>query len=146
MILTHAHEDHIGALPYLLRDIQVPVYGTAFTLGMVRHKLEEHELLLQTRLFEISPQKSLKLGVFDLEFIRVCHSVPDGVGIIIHTPLGLIVHTGDFKINHTSIDGMLTDVSKFARPEKKGFWPDVGFHKRGERRLYHLGQADRRNL
>ena len=120
VVLTHAHEDHIGALPYLLRDLQVPVYGTAFTLGMVRHRLEEHELLAQARLIEISPRESLKLGVFDLEFIRVCHSVVDGVGIIIHTPLGLIVHTGDFKINHTSIDGMLTDVSKFARAGEAG--------------------------
>ena len=83
VVLTHAHEDHIGALPYLLRDLQVPVYGTAFTLGMVRHRLEEHELLAQARLFEISPQESLKLGVFDLEFIRVCHSVvPDDEKII----------------------------------------------------------------
>ncbi|MDD4464864.1 MAG: ribonuclease J, partial [Desulfobacterales bacterium] len=92
VVLTHAHEDHIGALPYLLRDLQVPVYGTAFTLGMVRHRLEEHELLAKARLFEISPRQSLKLGVFDLEFLRVCHSGVDGVGIIIHTPPGLIVH------------------------------------------------------
>jgi len=120
VVLTHAHEDHIGALPYLLREMDVPIYGTPFTLGVVRKKLEEHGLLLPVRLHEISPREKLELGPFELEFIRVCHSAVDGVGIAIKTPLGLVVHTGDFKISHTSVDGMITDVNKFAQYGEKG--------------------------
>ncbi len=120
VVLTHAHEDHIGALPYLLREMNVPIYGTPFTLGVVRKKLEEHGLLSPVLLNEISPREKLELGPFELEFIRVCHSAVDGVGIAIKTPLGLVVHTGDFKISHTSVDGMITDVNKFARYGEKG--------------------------
>lgn len=114
IILTHAHEDHIGALSYLLKEINAPVFGTPFTLGLVRHKLEEKNILSSAALHEIFPGEKLRLGVFDIEFIRVCHSVVDGVGLAINTPLGLIVHTGDFKISHNSISGMLTDVNRFA--------------------------------
>ncbi|HUV76728.1 MAG TPA: ribonuclease J [Desulfobacterales bacterium] len=120
VVLTHAHEDHIGALPYLLREMNVPIYGTPFTLGVVRKKLEEHGLLSPVLLHEISPREKLELGPFELEFIRVCHSAVDGVGIAIKTPLGIVVHTGDFKISHTSVDGMITDVNKFARYGEKG--------------------------
>lgn len=120
VVLTHAHEDHIGALPYLLREMNVPIYGTPFTLGVVRKKLEEHGLLSPVLLHEISPREKLELGPFELEFIRVCHSAVDGVGIAIKTPLGIVVHTGDFKISHTSVDGMITDVNKFAHYGEKG--------------------------
>lgn len=120
IILTHAHEDHIGALPYLLRDINAPVFGTPFTLGMVRHKLEEHELLFPPSFHEVFPRDKVKLGEFEIEFIRVSHSVVDGVGIAVRTPRGLIVHTGDFKITHTNIDGMMTDVNKFAQCGEEG--------------------------
>jgi len=120
IVLTHAHEDHIGALPYLLKTINVPIFGTPFTLGVVRHKLEEQGLLASAVLHEISPREKLKLGDFELEFIRVSHSAADGVGIAIKTRLGLIVHTGDFKISHSSIDGMITDVNKFAQCGEEG--------------------------
>ena len=120
IVLTHAHEDHIGALPYLLKEANVPIYGTPFTLGLVRHKLEEHELAASTRLYEISPGDTLKIGPCELEFIRVCHSVVDGVGIAIKTPVGTVIHTGDFKIDHTSADGMMTDVGRFAQYGEKG--------------------------
>jgi ribonuclease J len=120
VVLTHAHEDHIGALPYLLREMNVPIYGTPFTLGVVRKRLEEHRLLSSVQLHEISPREKLKLGSFELDFIRVCHSAVDGVGIAIKTPIGLVVHTGDFKISHTSVDGMITDVNKFAQYGEKG--------------------------
>ena len=120
IVLTHAHEDHIGALPYLLKEINAPVFGTRFTLGMVRHKLEEHGLLASTSLNEISHRKKLKIGIFELEFIRVSHSVVDGIGIAVKTPYGLIVHTGDFKISHTPVNGVMTDLNKFARCGDEG--------------------------
>jgi len=120
IVLTHAHEDHIGALPYLLKEINAPVFGTRFTLGMVRHKLEEHGLLSSTSLNEISHRKKLKIGIFELEFIRVSHSVVDGIGIAVKTPYGLIVHTGDFKISHTPVNGVMTDLNKFARCGDEG--------------------------
>lgn len=120
IILTHAHEDHIGALPYLLREVSVPVFGTPFTLGVVRHKLEEHDLLSSVVLTEVFPRERLKLGDFDIEFIRVSHSVVDGVGMAIRTPAGLIVHTGDFKISHATIGDMMTDVSRFAQCGEEG--------------------------
>lgn len=120
IVLTHAHEDHIGAIPYLLREIKAPVYATPFTLGMVRHKLEEHDLLTNTRLVEIHPGIKISLGVFELDFIRVAHSVVDGVGIALRTPVGLIVHTGDFKISHTNIKDMETDLGRFAQLGEEG--------------------------
>ncbi|MFC1857061.1 ribonuclease J [Thermodesulfobacteriota bacterium] len=121
IILTHAHEDHIGALPYLLKKVAAPVFATPFTLGIVRHKLEDHGLSLATiSLNEIFPRQRLHFSDISLEFIRVGHSVIDGVGLAIKTPTGLIVHTGDFKINHTSSDSMMTDVSRFARCGEEG--------------------------
>lgn len=120
IILTHAHEDHIGALPYLLKEIQIPVFGTAFTLATVRNKLEAHGLLSATSLYEILPREVLKIGDFELEFIRVSHSVIDGIGIAIKTPVGVVVHTGDFKISRTAMDDMMTDVSRFAQCGEQG--------------------------
>jgi len=120
IVLTHAHEDHIGALPYLLREIQVPVFGTPFTLGLVRHKLDELELIAGTALHEIYPDEKLRLGPFELEFIRVGHSVVDGLGMAIHTPRGLIVHTGDYKIGYGAAGSMTTDLNKFAACGEKG--------------------------
>ncbi len=120
IVLTHAHEDHIGALPYLLKELRAPVFGTPFTLAMVRQKLEEYELMGSTALHSILPDETLKLGPFVLEFIRVDHSVLDGVGIAIQTPLGRIIHTGDFKIGYSSADGMATDVNKFAKYGEDG--------------------------
>ena len=120
VVLTHGHEDHIGALPYLIREINVPIFGTAFTLGLVRHKLAERELISSSVLHEIFLDEKLRLGPFELEFVRVGHSVVDGVGIAIHTPLGLVVHTGDYKISHGSGGGGNTDVNRFAGYGEKG--------------------------
>jgi len=120
IVLTHGHEDHIGALPYLIKEINVPIFGTAFTLGLVRHKLEERELISSSVLHEIFPEKKLQLGPFELEFIRVGHSVVDGVGIAIKTPQGLVVHTGDYKISYGSGGGETTDVNRFAGYGEKG--------------------------
>jgi len=115
IILTHAHEDHIGALPYLLREVDAPVFGTPFTIGIVQHKLEEFGLISSSRLHEVQPGEQLKIGEFELDFIRVSHSVVDGIGLAINTPLGRIIHTGDFKISNTPIEGMSTDSNTFAR-------------------------------
>ena len=120
IVLTHAHEDHIGALPYLIREVKAPVFGTPFTLGLVRHHLEELDLMSSTQLHSISPSEKLKLGAFQLEFIRVGHSVVDGVGISIETPVGRLIHTGDFKIGYAAADGMTTDVNAFARYGESG--------------------------
>ena len=120
IVLTHAHEDHVGALPYLLRIKNIPIFATPFTLGIVRHKLQEHDLISNAQLHEIQPSKKLNIGPFGLEFIRVGHSVVDGVGIAIETPLGTVIHTGDFKISQDPVDGMMTDVKAFAQYGKKG--------------------------
>ena len=120
VVLTHAHEDHIGALPFLLRIVNAPVFGTPFTLGVVRNKLEEFGLAHSARLHEINAGGRIKLGDFQLEFIRVRHSVVDGVGLAIETPLGVIIHTGDFKISHSNRDGMATDVNRVALYGQKG--------------------------
>ena len=120
IVLTHAHEDHIGALPYLLKEFKAPVFGTPFTLGLVRQKLEEFELLSSAALHTFLPDETLKLGPFSLEFIRVGHSVLDGVGIAVQTPMGSIIHTGDFKIGYGSVDDMETDVNKFAKYGEEG--------------------------
>ena len=120
LVLTHAHEDHIGALPYLLKEINMPIFGTSFTLGLVHHKLEEMDLFTGAALHEINPGEKLRLGPFDLEFIRVGHSVVDGLGIAINTPRGLLVHTGDYKIAYGAAGGMTTDLNKFAACGEKG--------------------------
>ncbi len=121
IVLTHAHEDHIGALPYLLREVSVPVYGTPFTLGLIESKLEEHGLSASGELLHvIHPNDRLTIGPFAFEFIRVNHSVVDGVGIAIQTPEGVIVHSGDFKISDSTIEGMQTDVDAFTRYGDEG--------------------------
>ncbi|OFW32048.1 MAG: ribonuclease J [Candidatus Aquicultor primus] len=120
IFITHGHEDHTGALPYLLRDVNVPIYGTRLTLGLIRGKLEEHNLLGSTKLVEIHPNNPIKLGCFKLEFFRMTHSIPDGVGVAIHTPVGLVVHSGDFKLDQTPIDGNVIGFDKISSLCSKG--------------------------
>lgn len=120
IILTHAHEDHIGALPYLIKEVNVPIYGTPFTLRVLQNKLEEFNLISAVDLHEIFPDHPLHIKNFEIELIRVGHSVVDGIGLAIKTPLGLLVHTGDFKISYTAIDGTTTDISKFAQCGDEG--------------------------
>ncbi|CAN2046417.1 Ribonuclease J1 [Candidatus Magnetomoraceae bacterium gMMP-1] len=120
IILTHGHEDHIGAIPFVLKEINVPIYGTPFTLGLLQHKLEEHDLLKSTSLHEVNPRDKIKIKMFEIEFIRVSHSIIDCVGLAINTPEGLIVHTGDFKLAPTLIKGGNTDLNAFARCGDQG--------------------------
>ncbi|OGW43709.1 MAG: ribonuclease J [Nitrospirae bacterium RBG_13_41_22] len=119
IILTHGHEDHTAALPFILKEINAPVYGTPLTLGLVREKLREHNLE-HVELIPVKPREVINLGAFSIEFIRVTHSIVDGVGLGIRTPVGLIVHTGDFKLDPTPVDGQLMDFLKFSEYGEKG--------------------------
>lgn len=120
IFLTHGHEDHIGALPYVLRQLNVPVYGTKLTLGIVETKLKEHGLLSSTELVRVKPKDIIKLDSVSVEFIKTNHSIADSVAIAIHTPLGVVLHTGDFKIDYTPIDGEMMDFGRLAELGKKG--------------------------
>jgi ribonuclease J len=120
IVLTHAHEDHIGALPYILGDLRVPVYGTEFTLALVRKKLEEHGLLEKADLREVAAGQTIELGVFQIEFLHVTHSTIDCVALAIRTPLGVVIHTGDYKIDPTPIDKRSFDLHAFARYGQQG--------------------------
>ncbi len=120
IVITHGHEDHIGSLPYLLRKINLPVYGTPLTLGLVESKLKEHNLSSKAKLNTVKPGQRIKLGTFSIEFIHVNHSIPDSVGVAIHTPAGIIVHTGDFKIDCTPTTGGMIDLARFAELGKQG--------------------------
>jgi len=120
IFLTHAHEDHIGAVPYVLGDLNVPVYGTRFTLALVRKKLEEHGLLEDADLREIAPGQSVTIGPFKVEFLHVTHSTIQCVALAVRTPLGTIIHTGDFKIDHTPVDGKSFDLDAFAAYGREG--------------------------
>jgi ribonuclease J len=122
VILTHAHEDHVGALPYLLREVRVrEVWATRLTLGLVQSKLDEHGLQRASELREADPQAGpVTLGPFRIEFVRMAHSVPDSVGLAIETPAGLVFHSGDWKLDHTPIDGLRTDVGKLAELGNRG--------------------------
>mgnify|MGYP000909907359 CR=1 FL=1 len=120
IIITHGHEDHVGALPYLLKEVDAPVYGTRLTLGLVNAKLGEHGLQGKVVLHEVTPETILELGPFMIEFLEVAHSIPDGVGLGIHTPVGIVVHTGDFKLDQTPIDCRPTAMQRFAELGRSG--------------------------
>ena len=118
--LTHGHEDHIGALPFVLQELNVPVYGTALTLGLVNAKLEEYKLADAVELITVKPRETVSIGSFSVEFLRVAHSVVDGCALAITTPEGVVIHTGDFKIDHTPVDGQLTDLASLSRYGEAG--------------------------
>ena len=120
IVVTHAHEDHIGALPYVLKELNVPVFGTKLTLGLIENKLEEHKILSISRLETVSQGQTITLGDFKVEFIRTNHSIADSVALAIHTPVGVVVYTSDFKIDYTPISGGPIDLPRFAELGKKG--------------------------
>ena len=115
IVLTHGHEDHIGALPYILPRLDVPVFGTALTLGILRNKLREHRLLTSTRLTTVTPGDTVQLGCIAVEWIHTTHSVPDACALALHTPLGVIIHTGDFKVDQSPVNGAPPDLARLAR-------------------------------
>ena len=114
IIVTHGHEDHIGGLPYLMQQVKAPLYATRLTRGLIEVRLKEHHLLNGAELHTVSPGDVVDLGPYSVEFFRVCHSIPDGVGLGITTPVGLVVHSGDFKFDQTPVDGRLTDFARLA--------------------------------
>lgn len=120
IVVTHGHEDHIGAIPYLLKEVNVPVYGTRLSLGLLEYKLEEHNILPTCTLETVKQGQIIELGSFKVEFIRSTHSIADAVALAIHTPLGVVVHTSDFKIDYTPISGEPIDLARFAELGKKG--------------------------
>ena len=120
LVITHGHEDHIGAIPYLLKKFNVPIYGTPLTIGLITSKLKEHNLHNKAKLNVVKPGQSIKLGCMDVEMIRVNHSIPDAVGVAIHSPAGTLVHTGDFKIDCTPVQGEMIDLGRFAQLGSEG--------------------------
>ncbi len=121
IVITHGHEDHIGGLAYLLKRVNAPVYGSALTIGLIQHKLEEHGILNKTVLKVVKPRETVKMGgCMAVEFIKVTHSIPGSMGMAIHTPAGVLVHTGDFKIDYSPIDGEVIDLGRFSELGSKG--------------------------
>ena len=119
-VLTHGHEDHIGALPYVLKEMNVPVYGTKLTIGILENKLKEHNLLRTTKRKTIKHGQAINLGCFRIEFIRVNHSIADATAFAIFSPAGTLVHTGDFKVDYTPVHGDTINLQRFAELGKKG--------------------------
>ena len=120
VVITHGHEDHIGGLAYLLKKINVPVYATKLTIGLIEGKLKEQGLYGKVKLNVVEPKKTIKMGCMAVEFIKVNHSIPDAVGMAIHTPAGIIVHTGDFKVDYSPIDGKIIDLARFGELGSRG--------------------------
>ena len=141
MVITHGHEDHIGAIPYFLKQINVPIYATKLTAGLIRNKLEEHKLLKSTKLKVVNQGDKVNLGKMKVEFIRSCHSIPDSVALAIHTPAGIIVHTGDFKIDYTPIDNEKTDFGRLAELGNKGVLALLSDSTNSERKGYTMSES-----
>ena len=140
IVLTHGHEDHIGAIPYVLKEFNVPVFGTKLTLGILKNKLTEHGILNSTKLNVINPGETFKLGEFKIEFIRSNHSIADAVAIALHTPAGVILHTGDFKIDPTPIDGEMIDLGRIGELGKQGVLLLMSDSTNAERKGYTMSE------
>ena len=141
IVLTHGHEDHIGSIPYVLKEINVPIYATRLTLGLIKNKLEEHKLVRSTSMKCVKAGDVITLGNFKIEFIRVNHSIADSVALAITTPVGTVVHTGDFKIDYTPIDGNLIDLARFAELGKKGVLALMSDSTNSERPGYTMSES-----
>src|SRR5262245_47685866 len=142
LVLTHGHEDHIGAVPHVLPYVDGPVYGTKLTLALVEPKLEEHAPDAKARLVEVSPGQRVEVGSFSLEFLRVTHSMPDCVAVAIHTPAGVVLHTGDFKVDQTPLDGRPMDLHRFAELGSQGVLVMLGDSTNIERKGFSGSERD----
>ena len=140
LVITHGHEDHIGAIPYFLQQIDVPIYATRLTVGLIENKLEEHKLLRKTRLKTVNQGQTITLGKFRVEFIRSSHSIPDTVMLGIHTPIGTVLHTGDFKVDYTPIDGELMDFGRLAELGNQGVLALLSDSTNSERKGYTMSE------
>ncbi len=141
LVITHGHEDHIGSIPYLLKQINVPIYATKFTASLINIKLEEHKLLRSTKLNIVNQGETVNFGKIKVEFIRSSHSIPDSVALAIHTPAGIIVHTGDFKIDYTPIDGQKMDFGRLAELGNKGVLALMSDSTNSERKGYTMSES-----
>ena len=141
LVITHGHEDHIGSIPYLLKQFNIPIYGTKLTIGLIEHKLEEHKLLRSTKLKVVNPGQTITLGKMKVEFIRTTHSIPDACSLAIHTPVGTVVHTGDFKIDYTPIDGEMMDFGRLAALGNKGVLALMSDSTNSERKGYTMSES-----
>ena len=141
LVITHGHEDHIGGIPYFLKQINVPIYATKLTAGLIRNKLEEHKLLRSTKIKEVNQGEKITLGKMKVEFIRSCHSIPDAVALAIHTPVGVIVHTGDFKVDYTPIDNQTMDFGRLAELGNKGVLALLSDSTNSERKGYTMSES-----
>lgn len=141
LIITHGHEDHIGAVPYLLKKVNIPIYATRLTAGLIRNKLEEHKLLRSTKLNEVMQGQTIELGKnFKVEFIRSSHSIPDSVMLAITTPAGTVLHTGDFKVDYTPIDGKIMDFGRIAELGKEGILALMSDSTNAERKGFTMSE------
>ena len=141
LVITHGHEDHIGGIPYFLKQFNTPIYGTKLTIGLIKNKLEEHNLVNSTKLHVVEQGQTIKLGCFKIEFIRSSHSIPDSVMFAINTPVGTIMHTGDFKIDFTPIDGKIMDLGRIAEIGNKGVLALMSDSTNSERKGYTMSES-----
>ena len=141
LVITHGHEDHIGSIPYLLKQINVPIYATKLTAGLIENKLDEHKLLRSTKLKVVNPGQTITLGCMKVEFIRTTHSIPDACSLAIHTPVGIVVHTGDFKVDYTPIDGEMMDFGRLAALGNKGVLALMSDSTNAERKGYTMSES-----
>lgn len=140
--ITHGHEDHTGALPFVLREINAPIYATALTIGLIEEKLDEFGLLSSTTFETVRPRDRVSVGPFDVEFIRVSHSIVDGCGLAIRTPVGVVVHTGDFKMDQTPVDGEVMDYARFAEYGEAGVLAFMSDSTNVEKEGYTLSERE----
>ena len=141
LVITHGHEDHIGAIPYILRQINIPIYATKLTVGLIKNKLEEHKLLSSTKLITVEQGKTINFGNIKVEFIRSSHSIPDAVMLAIQTPVGIVLHTGDFKVDFTPIDDQVMDLGRIAELGNKGIIALMSDSTNSERKGYTMSES-----
>ncbi len=141
LVITHGHEDHIGSIAYLLKQINIPIYATKLTIGLIKNKLEEHKLLNIAKLNVVKQGQTIVLGKIRVEFIRSCHSIPDSVALAIHTPVGTVVHTGDFKIDYTPIDDQKIDLGRLAELGNRGVLALLSDSTNSERKGYTMSES-----